>query len=173
MEIFDVVDTAGNIIGKATRAECHGNPELLHRTAHVLVFNEKKELWLQKRSADKDIQPNKWDTSVGGHLDSGENPVNAALREMKEEIGIEVGADDLNFCYDYIMKNEIESELVNTFFIVISDDEEIYYNKTEISDGRYWNRDEIEKSLGTGVFTPNFEEEWIKFNLNNKSFFIG
>jgi len=171
LEIFDVVDENGNIIGQATRAQCHGNPDLLHRTAHVLVFNGKQELWLQKRSVVKDIQPDKWDTSVGGHLDSGENPVFAALRETKEEIGLEISSADLNFCYKYIMRNDIESELVNTFFVVVADDKKIEYNESEISDGRYWSREEIQNSLGKGIFTPNFEEEWVKFNSNNKGFF--
>lgn len=85
-ECFDVIDGSGNIIGTATRKECHGNRDLTHRTVHVLVFNSAGELYLQKRSMNKNIQPGKWDTSVGGHLDLGENFQQAVHREMKEEL---------------------------------------------------------------------------------------
>jgi len=68
--------------------KCHGNPALVHRAVHVLVVNAAGELLLQKRSARKDIQPGKWDTSVGGHLEPGESYFAAALREMREELGL-------------------------------------------------------------------------------------
>ena len=82
MELFEIVDDNDLVIGTAPRRECHGNPALVHRAAHVLVFNRAGQLLLQKRSASKDIQPGKWDTSVGGHLDPGENYLTAAVREM-------------------------------------------------------------------------------------------
>ena len=67
-EFFDIVDDEDRVIGQAPRSQCHGDPRLVHRVAHVLVFNSRGELLLQKRSVTKDIQPGKWDTSVGGHL---------------------------------------------------------------------------------------------------------
>lgn len=68
-EMFPIVDEEGNITGAATRKECHSGSKLLHPVVHLHVFNDKGELYLQKRPAWKDIQPNKWDTSVGGHID--------------------------------------------------------------------------------------------------------
>ena len=64
-EMFPIVDEEGNITGAATRKECHSGSKLLHPVVHLHVFNDKGELYLQKRPAWKDIQPNKWDTSVG------------------------------------------------------------------------------------------------------------
>lgn len=87
-EYLDIIDESGRIIGQATRAECHTNSSLAHRTVHVLVFNSRGELFLQKRSINKDIQPGKWDTSVGGHLNLGETFHQAVQREIKEELGI-------------------------------------------------------------------------------------
>jgi len=158
-EYFDIIDRSGNIIGKATREECHGNRDLAHRTVHVLVFNSAGELYLQKRSMSKDIQPGKWDTSVGGHLDLGETVQQAVYREMKEELSIDA---PVKYIYNYWMCNEVETEYVHTYICVYDGD--IIFNLNEIDDGRFWRREEIEKSIGTGVFTPNFEQEYQEYS---------
>ena len=71
-ELFPVVDAAGRVVGRATRGECHGGSMLLHPVVHLHLFNSCGELYLQKRPAWKDIQPGRWDTAVGGHVDWGE-----------------------------------------------------------------------------------------------------
>ena len=86
-EIFDVVDEDDHVIGTSTRGEVHAN-KMLHRAVHVFVFNKRGDLLLQKRSALKDVHPGAWDSSVSGHLDSGEDYANAAIRELDEEMGI-------------------------------------------------------------------------------------
>lgn len=159
MELFDIVDEDDNVIGTAPRSECHGNPALIHRVAHVLVVNAKGDLLLQKRSPHKDIQPGKWDTSVGGHLDPGETYHDAALREMAEELGL-TGLP-LTFLYKSKIRNEIESENVATYLTRY--DGEVVWNPREIDAVRYWPAGEIEAAIGTGVFTPNFEEEWAMY----------
>ena len=72
-EMFPVVNEQGNITGAATRGECHSGSRLLHPVVHLHIFNTKGELYLQKRPEWKDIQPGKWDTAVGGHIDLGES----------------------------------------------------------------------------------------------------
>lgn len=72
-EMFPIVDEQGNITGAATRGECHSGSKLLHPVIHLHVFNSKGDLYLQKRPEWKDIQPGKWDTAVGGHIDLGES----------------------------------------------------------------------------------------------------
>ena len=155
-ELFEIVDKDGSVIGHARRCEAHGNPSLMHRVVHCLVFNSKGELYLQKRSETKDIQPGKWDTSVGGHLIPRETVLQAICRETEEELSIKT--DDFIFLYRYILSNEIETELVDTFKLVY--DGAIHPDPDEISEGRFWKRSEIETALKSGIFTPNFEDEW-------------
>ena len=88
-EIFPIVDEGGTVLGSATRGECHGGSMLLHPVVHLHVFNSRGEIYLQRRPAWKDIQPGKWDTAVGGHIDYGETPEEALMREVREELGIE------------------------------------------------------------------------------------
>ena len=68
-EWFPLVDEEGNVIGKATRIECHSGSKLLHPVIHLHIFNSAGDLLLQKRSMRKDIQPGKWDPAVGGHVE--------------------------------------------------------------------------------------------------------
>lgn len=90
-ELFDVVNAADEVTGTATRGEVHAK-DLIHRAVHVFVFNKRGDLLLQKRSSLKDRHPGVWDSSVSGHLDSGEDYAAAALRELSEEMGIAADA---------------------------------------------------------------------------------
>lgn len=159
-DMFDIVDENDQVVGQAKRAECHGNPDLIHRVSHVLLFNSHGDLLLQKRGAHKDVQPGKWDTSVGGHLDPGEDYLTAARREMQEELG--VSGVPLTFLYHSRIRNEYESENVATYLCRY--DGNINFSVDEIDAVRFWSRGEIEVALGQGLFTPNFEEEWSLLN---------
>lgn len=86
-EIFDVVNEEDEVTGTSTRAEVHAGG-LLHRAVHVFVFNKRGDILLQRRSLLKDAHPGVWDSSVSGHLDSGEGYEAAAVRELEEEMGI-------------------------------------------------------------------------------------
>ncbi|MGD7654445.1 MAG: 16S rRNA (adenine(1518)-N(6)/adenine(1519)-N(6))-dimethyltransferase RsmA [Verrucomicrobiales bacterium] len=88
-EIFDIVDENDNVTGQATRKQVHAE-RLIHRAVHVFVFNKRGDLLLQQRSMLKDVHPGDWDSSVSGHLDSGEDYATAAIRELDEEMGITV-----------------------------------------------------------------------------------
>jgi isopentenyldiphosphate isomerase len=86
-EIFDVVNERDEVIGRAPRREVHARG-LWHRAVHVLVFNARGEVFLQKRSMRKDTAKGKWDSSSSGHLDCGEDYDACAVRELREEIGL-------------------------------------------------------------------------------------
>jgi isopentenyldiphosphate isomerase len=86
-EIFDVVNERDEVTGQAPRREVHARG-LKHRAVHVLVFNARGEVFLQKRSQLKDTAKGKWDSSSSGHLDTGEAYDACAVRELREEIGL-------------------------------------------------------------------------------------
>lgn len=87
MEILDIVNPYDEVIGKASRDEVY-EKLLPHRIVHVLIFNDDKEMALQLRSKTVSFCPNHWSTAVGGHVQSGENYEEAAIREYEEELGI-------------------------------------------------------------------------------------
>jgi isopentenyldiphosphate isomerase/intracellular septation protein A len=156
-EWFPIVDPAGRVLGQAPRRVCHdGKSFLLHPVVHLHVFNSSGRLYLQKRSVRKDIQPGKWDTSVGGHINVGESVADALSREAMEELGVDGFTPD--FLESYVWKSSVERELVNSFYTVT--DKSPIINRDEIDDGKFWSVEEIRKNLGKKVFTPNFEHEF-------------
>lgn len=163
-EILPIVDITGVTIGKATRAECHNGSKILHPVVHLHIINSKGKLFLQHRPAWKDIQPGKWDTAVGGHVGYEEDYVSALKRETFEELGLK------NFNYlllhSYQFESEIEREYVMTY-ITLYDDE--LFPSEETDGGLFWSIEEISDNIGKGVFTPNFEHEFllIKHVLTN------
>lgn len=166
-EMFPIVDEEGNIIDAATRGECHNGSKLLHPVVHLHVFNSKGELYLQRRPEWKDIQPGKWDTAVGGHVDLGENVEQALVREVREELGITDFTPER--ITHYVFESDRERELVfahrTTYDGPITPSE-------ELDGGRFFSQEEIAERLGTDFFTPNFESEYIRLfgegEQNNK-----
>jgi isopentenyldiphosphate isomerase len=154
-EYFPIVDQTGNVIGRSTREECHSGSFLLHPVVHLHVFNTAGELYLQKRAMSKDIQPGKWDTSVGGHVDYGEEIPDALRREVREELGIT--CFEPVFIFKYPFRSNREYELVHTYYTTYNG--KIIPDPIEISEGRFWKKSEIEENIGKDVFTPNFEQE--------------
>jgi isopentenyldiphosphate isomerase len=159
-EVLEIVNEAGGVIGLAPRSEIHGNPSLMHRVVHVLVFNKTGALLLQRRSMTKDVAPGRWDTSVGGHVSPGEKIHEAAIRELKEELGIEGKPE---FLYSYTHTNPYETELVYTF--ILEHEGDFTFERKEIDEIRFWGIDEIKKNLGLKTLSDNFEHE-IKTFLN-------
>ena len=155
-ELFPIVDESGLVIGSATRGECHSGSKLLHPVVHLHVFNSKGDIYLQKRPEWKDIQPGKWDTAVGGHIDYGETPEEALHREVREELGI------TKFCPEqldmYVFESERERELV--YVNRTTYDGEICPSAAELDGGRFWTMQEILEAMGKGILTPNFENEF-------------
>ena len=154
-EMFPIVDEQGNILSAATRGECHNGSKLLHPVVHLHVFNSQGELYLQKRPEWKDIQPGKWDTAVGGHIDLGESVEMALKREAHEELGISDFTPEL--LTSYVFESTREKELVFAHKTIYDG---VITTSAELDGGRFWPMEEIRANLGKGVFTPNFESEF-------------
>ena len=161
LEKFPIVDEEGHVIGAATRGECHSGLKLLHPVVHLHVFNSKGEVYLHRRPDWKDIQPGKWDTSVGGHIDYGEEPEQALIREVREELGItEFTPERVG---KYVFESKREKELVYVHRTTY--DGPVQPSVEELDGGRFWTIDEIREAIGKEVLTPNFESEFQKFFL--------
>jgi len=168
-EYLPLVDEKGKVIGKAPRSLCHKDKNLLHPVVHVHFFNEKGDIFLQKRPEYKLTQPGKWDTAVGGHISDGETLEEGLEKEVKEEIGVTKA--DYQFIKKYVWESDVERELVYLFFAKTN--QKIIINKNELDDGRFWSFNDIKKNVGKGIFTPNFEEEFTKEIvplINSKTF---
>lgn len=158
-EQLPVVDADGNILGAVSRGHAHDGSLILHPVVHLHVFNSHGDLYLQHRPAWKDIQPDKWDTAVGGHVDLGESVAIALRREAQEELGItDFDAETLGH---YVFEGKQEHELVYVHRCVFDGD--IRPSDSELSGGRFWSRDEIMASMDHGILTPNFEQEYMRF----------
>lgn len=158
-ELLPLVDQWGNIVGTLTRQEAHNGTKLLHPVVHLHLFNSQGELYLQHRPKWKDVQPDKWDTACGGHVDLGESIEQALRREVKEELQItDFEPEPLG---SYIFESDIERELIFSFRCVY--DNNIIPSPTELDGGRFWSLPEIMQQLGQDRFTPNFESEFQRF----------
>ena len=152
-EIFPVVDEEGNVIGRATRGECHDGSKLLHPVVHLHVFDAEGRLFLQHRPVWKDIQPDKWDTAVGGHVDYGETIEDALRREAREELGLADFTPE--FLRSYVFESDRERELVNTFKTTV--DPAAVRPSDELDGGRWLTADELRADPDS--LTPNLRHE--------------
>ncbi|MCH8156700.1 MAG: NUDIX domain-containing protein [Nitrospinae bacterium] len=152
-EIFDVVDADDRVIGRASRREVHANG-LMHRSVHILVFNSRGELFLQKRSPDKDENPGLWDTSAAGHVDSGEDYPASAQRELQEELGL---TESLEEIMRFPARPDTLWEHVRVY--TCTTDRQICINPVEISEGRFHTLSELENALESAPdqFTSTFQ----------------
>jgi len=155
-EWFDIVDENGNVKGKAPRTICHSGPGMLHPVVHLHIVDNKNRIFLQKRVKTKKIQPGKWDTAVGGHVNSGESIEDALKRETEEELNIK----DIKttFIGKYVWESPVESELIHIY--IGRYNKTITVNQDEIEEGKFWKIKKIKETIGNEILTPNFEQEF-------------
>jgi isopentenyldiphosphate isomerase len=143
-EIFDVVNERDEVIERKPRSEVH-RLGLLHRAVHVLVFNSRGQVFLQKRSMKKDRQPGVWDSSASGHVDSGEDYDTTAVREVWEEIGLRLVETPVRL-FKITARPETDQEFVWVY-------------RCESEGPFELNRDEIDEG---GWFSPEDVSQWMK-----------
>ena len=159
IEMLPVVDAGGIVVAQAPRSFCHGAHKPLHPVVHLHIVDRLGHIYLQKRSMTKKLLPGKWDTAVGGHISYGESVIESLVREAGEELGFfDFNPIELD---RYIFESEVEKEMVFVFAAV--GNFKLQPDNDEVSEGRYWALADIDKALGEGVLTPNFELEYSKY----------
>lgn len=155
-EILPVVEPNGVVIGRASRALCHGGSMLLHPVVHLHLIDRYSKVYLQLRSVVKRTYPLHWDIAVAGHVSYGESLSEALYREASEELGL----TDFNpvELQTYIYETSSRRELVTVYAAI--GHFELRPDMEEVADGRWWDIDEIERAYGTDTLTPTFEKEF-------------
>lgn len=138
-EIFDVVNERDEVVGRQSRREVH-RLGLMHRAVHVLVFNSRGQVFLQKRSLTKDRQPGLWDSSASGHVDSGENYDACAIRELREELGLNVRETPSRL---FKLAASLETDQEHVWVYRCEADGPFELHPEEIERGGWFTRDEV------------------------------
>ena len=179
MEYVDVLDKDGKLTGeRKPKSEVHRTGDW-HRVLHLWIVSSKGELLLQRRSPTKEAYPNLWDISVAGHISAGETQIMAALREAKEEIGLDLEEKDLKhlFCItEQVVLNggtyhDNECQYVYLFEKDI-DLSKISFKDGEVVDARYISYKELEKTVAANPkdFVPHAEEYRLLFKELHKRY---
>lgn len=149
MEYIDIFDENNNPTGNVKEKQQAHEDGDFHRTAHVWIINNKNELLLQKRSANKKTHPNCWDISGAGHIRAGESVIEGAIRELKEELGIKVKEKDLN--YIAIIKNTNNSKNMEFQYVYLlkcnKKIEEYIFEDDEVSEVKNIYFEDLEKMV--------------------------
>lgn len=165
-EVIEVIDAKNNTLGRAKRGEVH-KKGLLHRAVNVTVRNPQGQIYLQQRSKQKLSFPLHWDLSCAEHLKPGETFTEAAVRGLKEELGINIDAlkliRPLHHQYSKFQKDGQlmkENELVELYESVY--DHRMKLDKQEVAQGKFFPISTIKKMLKSKKvkFTPWFLDEW-------------
>lgn len=163
-ELIDIVDENDVLTGiQKMKSEAHTDGSW-HRCAHIWIYNSKKEVLLQYRAKDKFLYPDAWDTSAAGHIGAGEDILDGAVRETKEEIGLDIDKDKLQL-------HKIEAVGFNYKGSIINEIYYIYYYKLdkdfdknnlqfeEVTEIKFFNSENLKSEIGKNPdsFTPNMK----------------
>lgn len=160
-ELIAFVNSNDQIIGTKSRSEVH-SLGLLHRAVHVLVFNDHRQVFLQKRSMRKDENPGLWDTSAAGHVDAGESYAMCAAREILEELGIQSNKT-MKFLFKLPASEQTGMEFIEVYRM--DDNGPFTLATDEIDDGKWLSLPEISNrvKLDDRRLTESFKTLWRKF----------
>ena len=170
-EYVDILNDNGKETGEIiTKKEAHKTGKW-HRAVHIWIISEdKKKILLQKRCPDKNLFPNMWDISVGGHVSSGEETLISAKRELSEELGL--NPQNYKFEYVDVIKEEfVDGDIVSNEFVTIYkifsdvDIDSITLQKEEVSEARWFTKDELNSLREEEKVIPHIEEFSMIYNI--------
>ena len=167
-EIIDIVDESNNLTWVTEKKSIAHKKWLWHRAVHIWIYNNKWELLIQKRAKIKNYLPWLWDLSVGGHISAWEEPIVSAIREVWEEIGIDIWENDLDF--QFVKKEQNHSNwLKNNEFLYVytmswnGDISKLKLQKEEVEQVKFIDLNEFKKQLtsNTSEFVPH-QDYWFE-----------
>ena len=161
IEMLDVFTRDGRRIGEKSYADCHaGTPGEYHKPAWIWIINSNNEILIQKRASTKTNNPDKWDMPSAGHIEAGEKPIEGAIRETEEELGIETKAEDYKFICEYIWDETFEIAQVYLMHLDAKV-EDFRLQESEVSEIKWVSFDEFKKIFYSDDFVP-FKDDYKK-----------
>ncbi|MEK9200455.1 MAG: NUDIX domain-containing protein [Patescibacteria group bacterium] len=146
-ELLIQVDEDNQIIGSIDRHTAHSEPGIYYRTISVLIFNSDDEVLVQKRSPTKDLFPNCWDLSVGGHVNFGKEYLETAVREVGEEMGLQVSEADLIEKGAVLVHLPHSGEFFKVYEYHLKPGEHVKASVEEVADTAWMTIDQMKQSM--------------------------
>lgn len=163
-EVLDIFTRDGEYLGTKTRSECHlKNPGFYHKPVWIWIVNDDGQFLVQKRSEAKKWFAGYWDIPSAGHLNAGEKPVDGAVRETKEELGIDTKPEDYRYVGEYI--SDTTWELGQVYLLKSNvKAEDMKLQEEEVEQVKWLSFDEFEDLLNSDAFIP-YDEEFKKMSI--------
>lgn len=143
-ELLDLVNEKDEVIGTVWKSEAHKDPTKIHREIAIAVFNDRGETLFQRRSLKKTLDPGMWQLTAAGHVGAGELPEVAAVREVEEEVGIDVKPVFVN---KELIRNNNQSRFFYIYYSLVKGNPKAILQEDEVADSLWILPDEI-KSFG-------------------------
>ncbi len=166
MEYFEIYDNSGKPMNKQEKRETVHKLGLWHKVVHIWIYNKKGQILIQKRSKNKDAYPDLWDVSAAGHINPGENPIDASIREVYEELGIKIDRKSLYKIGSFFLslkdeKNQIiDNEITIVFaFSWNGDIKDLKIDKSEVAKVKFIDLSKLEKILSD----KNLRKQFVYF----------
>jgi isopentenyl-diphosphate delta-isomerase type 1 len=168
-ELIDIYDDLNKRIGTKMKSEAHKNA-LWHRASHVWIYNSKGQILLQLRSGNKEMLPDLWDVAAAGHSAAGEEPITTAIRELKEELGIEARPEELEFVKVRQVMADFDNGLKNREYVSIylfrfdGLARKLNLQKEEVQEARFFDAGQLERDmeLHPELYVMNPKDYWLK-----------
>ena len=147
MELLDVLNDKGEKTGKVLNKERIHNEGLYHREVALILINDEGKLLLQKRASSKRIEPDVW-AWHGGHVKAGEECIEAIIRETKEELGIEIPKNKINFLLE-LKRDKMPNKQFTTVYYSICNLplKKFKIQKEELSEVKWFNYSEFKNMI--------------------------